>query len=56
MRGSASVCLEQLAERLDISRGRCAEDVTEAVAEAKRHAKALGERISLLRPSWRGQG
>jgi len=47
-------CMEQLVEQLEMTRQRGSLALGEAIGDLRRHAKAVGEKVSLLRPSWRG--
>eukprot|EP00928_Gymnodinium_smaydae_P045918 TRINITY_DN30566_c0_g1_i1.p1 TRINITY_DN30566_c0_g1~~TRINITY_DN30566_c0_g1_i1.p1 ORF type:complete len:609 (+),score=64.09 TRINITY_DN30566_c0_g1_i1:93-1829(+) len=49
-------CLEHLAEQLEASRRMSGSIVSSTLGEARRHAKAFGEKIVVLKPSWRGEG
>eukprot|EP00747_Dinoflagellata_sp_TGD_P009697 gnl/TRDRNA2_/TRDRNA2_119211_c1_seq1.p1 gnl/TRDRNA2_/TRDRNA2_119211_c1~~gnl/TRDRNA2_/TRDRNA2_119211_c1_seq1.p1 ORF type:complete len:538 (-),score=94.58 gnl/TRDRNA2_/TRDRNA2_119211_c1_seq1:38-1417(-) len=52
-RSATTTCLEHLAVQMETAHERDSKSLTESVAEARRLAKAVGEKISTLRPSWR---
>jgi len=53
-RDATNACLEHLAEQPQGAKKRTSAALGEVLLEARRHAKALGERIATLRPSWKG--
>lgn len=53
-RATTEVCLGHLVEQLEAARSRAASALDDELAEARRQAKAVGEKLSVLKPSWRG--
>jgi len=47
-------CLEHLGEQLEEGQRRGKAALLELVADVRRHSKAFGEKVTVLKPSWRG--